>query len=378
MSRLAPAFDPPREFTTMPHHGRLRFAIAILLAALPALNALAIGQNRDEKARPSEDELVARAAGRVSRIPTERDRLVRFLDRIAPRNGADAPSPNREFDDWFDRLADGQSTWDRATITRKPLTEVFDRMAERLNVTNGRLTRSQFHQYARKYLADGTSPPWDSADDQTQSAADKAFEQLDRNRDRVLSVEEQSSALRAGRVKWDGDRDGTVTRGEYRAYFTGRVREWQADRNNGTTTSGLARPAVYRAGKLPPDLPVWFARLDEDSDAQVALFEWRGSGWPIEDFRRLDRNDDGFLTADEVAWHATRAKEHETPEGAILARQLGATAATSSLSRDAKVERGNASDPSAKSPKQLKREDKAERRNDPERKDLKLKKKGDG
>src|SRR5439155_13431093 len=149
-------------------------------------------------------------------------------------------SPNREFDDWFDRLADGRSTWDRETITRRPLTEVFDRMAERLNVSNGRMSRTQFHQYARKYLAEGTSPPWDSANDQTQSAADKAFEQLDRNHDGVLSGDEQPTALRAGKGKWDANGDGTVSRTEYRAYFAGRIREWLADRANADASRDAA------------------------------------------------------------------------------------------------------------------------------------------
>jgi hypothetical protein len=359
-------------------HPRLR--IAALAIVLLAFNATARGQNRDEKAPPNEDELVARAAARVARVTTERDRLIRFVDRVAPRSAADAPSPNREFDDWFDRLSDGRSTWDRETINRRPLADIFDRIAGRLNVTSGRISRAQFHQYARKYLADGSSPPWDSADDQTQSAADKAFEQLDRNHDGVLSADEQSPALRAGRGKWDADRDGTVSRAEYRAYFAGRIHEWQHDRNSGSDAAAdHARPTVYRAGKLPPDLPDWFARLDADGDGQVALYEWRESGWPIDDFRKLDRNDDGFLTADEVAWHVARAKEHDTPERAILARHLGAVSPTPSFGRGAKADRASAADVDAMSPKQLKREAKEERADTKaERKDLKLKKKGDG
>jgi EF hand len=349
-------------------------SVGIVLFVLPAFTSTAWGQNRDDTAPPNEDEMVARAARRVARVTTERDRLIRSLDRAAPRTDAFGPSPSREFDDWFDRLADGRSTWDRETITRRPLIEFFDRMAERLSVTNGRLTRAQFHQYARKYLAEGTSPSWDSANDQTQSAADKAFEQLDRDHDGVLSGDELPPALRAGRGKWDANRDGTVNRAEYRSYFAGRIREWLSDGPNSDVNSDRARPTVYRAGKLPPDLPDWFARLDGDGDGQVALYEWRDSGWPIEDFRRLDRNDDGFLTADEIAWHVARSKEHDTAERAILARQLGTGSMPPLFSRDAKAERSGASE----SVKQLKRDAKAERGNDPDRKDLKIKKKGGG
>jgi hypothetical protein len=355
-------------------HSRVAFTVLLLL-----FNSAAFGQNRDQKSPPSEDEMIARAAGRVTRVTTERDRLVRLVDRVTPSSAADKPSPSREFDDWFDRLSGDRSTWDRETITRRPLADVFDRMAERLNVSNGRMTRAQFHQYARKYLAEGSSPPWDSADDQTRSAADKTFDQLDLNHDGVLSGAEQSPALRATRGKWDADHDGTVSRTEYRAYFAGRIRETLADRTNGDATSDRTRPIVYRAGRLPPDLPDWFARLDTDGDGQVALYEWRESGWPIEDFQKLDRNDDGFLTADEVLWHVARAKEHDTPEKAILARHLRAISTAPSFGRGPKAERASAADADAKSPKQLKRDAKEERTDTKaDRKDIRLKKKGDG
>src|SRR5262249_44960200 len=144
----------------MLHQSRL---ITILLLALPVCTSGAWAQNRDDNAPPSEDEMVARAARRVSRISTERDRLIRLLDRTSPRTDGFTPSPGRAFDDGFDRLADGRSTWDHDTIARRPLADFFDRMAERLNVASGRISRAQFHQYARKYLAEGSSPPWDSA-----------------------------------------------------------------------------------------------------------------------------------------------------------------------------------------------------------------------
>src|SRR5262245_52618073 len=193
MARLDRPLRPAARVRRMPHHP-LRL-VGLFLLVLPMFTSAARGQNRDQKAPPNEDEMVARAAGRAAQVTTERDRLIRFVDRVAPRTDAFGPSPNREFDDWFDRLANGRSTWDRDTITRRPLTEMFDRMAERMNVTNGRMSRAQFHQYARKYLAEGSSPPWDSADDQTQSAADRLFEQLDRDHDGMLSGEEQPPGL---------------------------------------------------------------------------------------------------------------------------------------------------------------------------------------
>jgi hypothetical protein len=60
------------------------------------------------------------------------------------------------------------------------------------------------------------------------------------------------------------------------------------------------KPVVYSAGNLPKELPSWFEQLDANRDGQVGLYEWKASGWSLEDFQRLDCNDDGFLTIEEV------------------------------------------------------------------------------
>jgi hypothetical protein len=62
------------------------------------------------------------------------------------------------------------------------------------------------------------------------------------------------------------------------------------------------RPAVPRAGKLPKGLPDWFKKLDVNKDGQVALYEWHRGGRDIEEFREWDRNDDGFITAEEALY----------------------------------------------------------------------------
>lgn len=59
-------------------------------------------------------------------------------------------------------------------------------------------------------------------------------------------------------------------------------------------------PMVYRAGQLPRGLPDWFVELDTDRDGQIGLYEWKKSGRPLEEFFSMDRNDDGFITADEL------------------------------------------------------------------------------
>jgi hypothetical protein len=61
-----------------------------------------------------------------------------------------------------------------------------------------------------------------------------------------------------------------------------------------------SRPVVHRPGKLPKGLPDWFAKLDTDGDGQVGLYEWKEAGRSLEEFRKLDRNGDGFITVEEA------------------------------------------------------------------------------
>jgi len=79
----------------------------------------------------------------------------------------------------------------------------------------------------------------------------------------------------------------------------------EEDRQDG----GERRPVVYRAGKLPKDLPPWWAELDTDQDGQIGLYEWRLGGKALEEFAEMDLNGDGLLTAEEYLKYAKLAKE---------------------------------------------------------------------
>ena len=61
---------------------------------------------------------------------------------------------------------------------------------------------------------------------------------------------------------------------------------------------------VYRAGKLPKELPAWFAQPDEDKDGQVGLYEWKKAGRSIPEFEAMDLNGDGFITVEEALRYA--------------------------------------------------------------------------
>src|SRR5262249_15447941 len=50
-------------------------------------------------------------------------------------------------------------------------------------------------------------------------------------------------------------------------------------------------------------LPDWFAKLDTDKDGQIGLYEWLAAKKPIDEFKDMDRNGDGFLTPEEVLFY---------------------------------------------------------------------------
>jgi Ca2+-binding EF-hand superfamily protein len=68
-------------------------------------------------------------------------------------------------------------------------------------------------------------------------------------------------------------------------------------------------------GVLPPGLPLWFAELDTDQDGQLSLEEWRKGGKAAEDFRKHDLNDDGYITPDELLRSLRAQPRRRLPNG---------------------------------------------------------------
>jgi Ca2+-binding EF-hand superfamily protein len=128
------------------------------------------------------------------------------------------------------------------------------------------------------------------------------FETLDRNKDGVLSPED----LRGGAGKpgggndrpdmktLDKNADGKITQEE----FPGPVERFQAiDANKDGALSAEEMEAAGRAG--PPGVPGprMFQRFDKNGDGKVARDEFPGND---ENFRGMDKNGDGFVTEDEI------------------------------------------------------------------------------
>lgn len=150
------------------------------------------------------------------------------------------------------------------------------------------------------------------AADPMANMAEMKFRKMDQNGDGVLNYDEMDDALKSELSKWDTNQDRFIDLAEYKAYFQARLQQvLGGDGSQGGADADVEkaeeekRPIIYRAGKLPKELPDWFAELDTDRDTQVAVYEWKKSGRSWDEFDAMDRNGDGFLTVEEVL-HATR------------------------------------------------------------------------
>jgi EF hand len=163
--------------------------------------------------------------------------------------------------------------------------------------------------------------------------ADADFKKRDQNNDGRLTPEEMPPSLRANLDKWDKNGDKLIDQNEYRAYF---VAKTQGSEDAGFQGSkGIAsiiideedldrKPVVYRVGgKMPPGLPDWFKKLDTDNDGQVAMYEWRMAGKSMEEFKDWDKNDDGFITAEEAARHQQLVAK-DSPRGSLASNAYDA------------------------------------------------------
>src|SRR5687768_9862398 len=134
-------------------------ATAVLAAAVPCAG---LAQSGKDSPRPREVGPSAEETDRLRRVveryaETERDHVLKELGDLPGGPLGDDP------DGWFDRLTGGGSVWERGPTMKGDIRQIFDRVATRLKVSEGRITRSEFRAYARQYLAADRSPPWREA-----------------------------------------------------------------------------------------------------------------------------------------------------------------------------------------------------------------------
>jgi Ca2+-binding EF-hand superfamily protein len=238
----------------------------------------------------------------------------------------------------FDRFANGRPSIAISEIPFPPLRQRIEEYAKENGITNGQITRDQFMAAMQKTAtmrAPGAGAPGGQGPggggpgfpgggrrggprfplggpEMLMRVAQGSFQRMDLNHDNFLTPDEVPPALQEELFKYDFDNDGKISPEEYLAYFQEKAKGGQGrgsmEKAPEEEDDGTKRPVVYRAGKLPKELPAWFAQLDKDGDGQISLYEWRIGGRPLEEFARLDRNDDGYLTAEEVLHFEKLAK----------------------------------------------------------------------
>ncbi len=266
---------------------------------------------------------------------------------------------SRDPDERFNQLSGGKDVVVIDQITDERSKFFVNMMAQRMGITNGRITREQYKgamESFRSRMGGGPGgPPGATTSitiqggpssggfgrgggpmtpEQIDRSAEDYMRRHDKNGDGLLQVTEMSDRLRPVWEKYDTNKDGAISLDEVKGYLRDRDQTRQQESSSASPATparpgeqpaagpdGLppvpdatpvqeedARPTLYRFGKLPKELPAWFAELDTDKDGQVGLYEWVSGGRSVDEFKLMDRNDDGLLTIEEVLGYVRNSK----------------------------------------------------------------------
>jgi Ca2+-binding EF-hand superfamily protein len=134
------------------------------------------------------------------------------------------------------------------------------------------------------------------------------FELLDADGDGRLSVRELRTAW-ARLQSWDRNHDGLLALEEV-------PKQFQITLSQGTLQYPYRFAMVTtfaRMGRGPaqPKGPAWFRKMDRNNDGDVSLREWLGTE---EEFRRIDTDGDGLISAEEAERYEATLKKEEKPK----------------------------------------------------------------
>jgi len=242
--------------------------------------------------------------------------------------------PPRDPGQFFDFISRGKGFIVINEMKSTTMRESFAKYAQSKGINDGKLTREHFSAAMTEYSknnggmfmrkgppgSEGSSAPSGgpptgvgsaptsapNSEEAMTKLAEAEFRGFDRNGDGKLNADEMPARLRENMDRYDVNKDGLIDAAEFRGYMASRMdrREEGAKQQSNPVVILVeeeleTRPTVYRVGKMPKELPKWFTDLDTDGDGQIALFEWRVSK-SMDEFAEYDRNDDGFITPEEV------------------------------------------------------------------------------
>jgi Ca2+-binding EF-hand superfamily protein len=246
----------------------------------------------------------------------------------------------------FDRFANGQSTISISDLPPQ-MQQRLSQFLQEKGITGGQITRDQFVELMSAGRAQGGQNPNGNGPgngpgggmpgqrpgmdmtnpDVVRRFAEKRFNEMDANGDGKITKDEIAPVKLPELMKFDANGDGALDLEEFTAYIQSTMPAAPAQEPLPieTITNSLdqeARPVVYRAGKLPKGLPPWFEKFDTDKDGQVSLYEWRMAKESLDKFKQYDRNDDGFITVEEVLYVERLAKgptkgQGDTPTASV-------------------------------------------------------------
>jgi Ca2+-binding EF-hand superfamily protein len=169
-----------------------------------------------------------------------------------------------------------------------------------------------------------------SQSDQVLRTARQIMNQFDKNKNGLLDKDkgEWGSSLPFNADAADKNRDGRISMAELLAALGSKA----------NVTTGAAAVAVRQSDvydHLPPGMPDWFFERDKDNDGQISMTEYltNGQAWSeavADEFRFIDKNNDGVATAEEIFAVLKQVDEEkrlkEEQEKRVRERRSGAVA----------------------------------------------------